>query len=150
MLLSFSWRRQNVYGRKIGRQKILQTAETVCRKVLSLYKGTFLGEEANESWVIAYQERLRSKFVRAVRRLGSHFEESRQWEKAVECYQKGLEADELAEEFYQHLMTSYLSSGRMAEAMAVYNRCQKVLQSTLGIPPSPTTEALYESIQRNH
>ncbi len=117
-------------------------------RAMSLYKGTFLREEANESWTITYQERLRSKFIRTVRRLGNHFESSGQWERAAECYQKGIEADELAEEFYQRLMTSYLSSGRRAEAIAVYNRCRKVLQSVLGISPSRGTEEIFKGIRK--
>ncbi len=124
--------------------------ERFAEKALSLYKGPFLGEEANESWIIAYQERLRSKFIRAVSKLGNHFERIGQWDRAVECYQKGVEADELAEEFYQRLMISYLSLGRKAEAMAIYNRCRKILQNALGIDPSPGTKALYETIPQNH
>jgi DNA-binding SARP family transcriptional activator len=114
---------------------------------LSLYKGTFLGEDANESWIITYQERLRSKFIRVVRKLGNHFERNGQWQKAVECYQKGLEADELTEEFYQRLMTSYLSLGRRAEALAVYNRCRRILQANLGIDPSPRTEEIFKALK---
>jgi DNA-binding SARP family transcriptional activator len=120
----------------------------LAERALSLYKGTFLGEEANETWIIAYQERLRSKFIRAVRRLGNHFEISGQWQRAVECYQKGLEVDELAEEFYQRLMASHLSLGRRAEAIAVYNRCRKVLQSTLGLDPSPKTEEILKALKQ--
>ncbi len=119
----------------------------LAEKALSLYRGTFLGEEANETWIITYQERLRSKFIRAVRRLGNHYEKRGQWERAMECYQKGLEADELAEEFYQRLMSSYLSLGRRAEAIAVYNRCGKILQSTLGIDPSSTTEKIFRVLK---
>ncbi|RPI99844.1 MAG: hypothetical protein EHM36_15440 [Deltaproteobacteria bacterium] len=125
-----------------GERDFSMGAVRLAEKALSLYKGTFLGEEANKSRIIAYQERLRSKLIRAVKRLGSHFEISGQWERAVESYQKGLEVDELAEEFYQQLMTSYISLGRRAEAIAVYNRCRKVLQSTLGIDPSPRTEEI--------
>lgn len=124
--------------------------ERFAEKALSLYKGPFLGEEASESWIIAYQERIRSKFIRAVSKLGNHFERIGQWDRAVECYQKGVEADELAEEFYQRLMISYLSLGRKAEAIAIYNRCRKILQNALGIDPSPGTKALYETIPQNH
>jgi DNA-binding SARP family transcriptional activator len=120
----------------------------LAEKALSFYKGTFLGEEANESWAIAYQERLRSKFIRAVRRLGNRFERNGEWEKAVECYQRGLEADELAEEFYQRLMASYLSVDRRAEAITAYNRCRKVLQSALCIDPSPRTEEIFKALIR--
>jgi DNA-binding SARP family transcriptional activator len=119
----------------------------LAEKALFLYRGTFLGEEANESWGMAYQERLRSKFIRGVKRLGGNFESDGQWEKAAGIYQKGLEADELAEEFYQRLMTSYHSWGRQAEAIAVYNRCRKVLQSCLGIDPSPRTEEIFKVLK---
>jgi len=122
-------------------------AVRLAEQAMSLYKGTFLGDEANEMWVIAYQERLRSKFIRVVKRLGAHFERNSQWEKAVECYQKGLDADELAEEFYQRLMTSHLSLDRRAEAIAVYNRCRKVLQAALGIDPSPRTEEMLRALK---
>ncbi len=132
---------QEAKGPSIGEVRLAERA-------LSLYKGTFLGQEANESWGIAYQERLRSKFIRAVKSLGGHFERNGQWERAVECYQRGLEVDELAEELYQRLMTSYLCWNRRAEAIAVYNRCRKVLQSILGIDPSPKTEEIYETIKR--
>ena len=119
----------------------------LAEKALFLYRGTFLGEEANESWGMAYQERLRSKFIRGVKRLGGNFESDGQWEKAAGIYQKGLEADELPEEFYQRLMTSYHSWGRRAEAIAVYNRCRKVLQSCLGIDPSPRTEEIFKVLK---
>lgn len=124
--------------------------ERLAEKALSLYNGPFLGEEANPPWSIAFQERLRSKFIRGVGNLGNHFERTRQWDRAVECYRKGLETDELAEEFYQRLMISYLSLGRKAEAIAVYNRCRKILQSALGVDPSPGTVAIYQAIQQNH
>ena len=75
MPLSSSWRRQNVLWEEDQKAKEILQMEAVrlTERALSLYKGTFLGEEANESWVIAYQERLRSKFIRAVRRLGQPF-----------------------------------------------------------------------------
>jgi LuxR family transcriptional regulator, maltose regulon positive regulatory protein len=119
----------------------------LAEKALSLYRGSFLGEEAMESWAVVCQERLRSKFIRAVRRLGNYFERTGQWERAAESYQKGLEADELAEEFYQRLMTSYLSLGRRAEAIGVYNRCRRVLQSVLGIDPSSGTEEILKILK---
>ncbi len=65
----------------------------------------------------------------------------------MECYQRGLEVDALAEEFYQRLMASYLSWGRRAEAIAVYRRCRKVLQSTLGLDPSPRTEEIFKVLK---
>ncbi len=131
----------------LWRKNLCGEAVELGEKALSLYQGAFLGEEAHEPWALVYQERLRSKFLRAVDRLGRQFEGDGQWERAVECYRRGLEVDELAEEFYQRLMTSYLSWGRRAEAIAIYNRCRRVLQSVLGIDPSPTTEAILRTVR---
>ena len=60
---------------------------------------------------LSCRERLRSKFLRLIVRVGGHWEQHLQWQKAVEVFQKGLEVDGLAEEFYQHLMLCYHRNG---------------------------------------
>jgi LuxR family transcriptional regulator, maltose regulon positive regulatory protein len=123
-------------------------AVELAENALSFYRGAFLGEEANESWIISYQERLRSKFIRAISQLGDHFEGTKQWERAIEWYQRGLEVDPLAEDFYQRLIACYHSSDRRAEGAATYHRCKKILQSTLGVDPSPKTEQIFNLLER--
>ncbi len=94
--------------------------------------------------MLSTRERLRSKFLRVIIKLGTYREQARQWESAAELFQKGLEIDPLTEEFYQHLMVCYQQLGRRSEALAVYNRCKSLLSATLGIAPSPQTENLYQ------
>ena len=113
-------------------------------KALGLYRGHFL---PGDSWALSYRERIRSKFLRLIMRVGGHWQQRLQWQKAVEVFQKGLEVDGLAEEFYRQLMACYQQLGQRAEALAVYNRCHTLLLSSLGIPPSRKTEALYQSIK---
>lgn len=121
--------------------KVKQTIQ-LAEKAIEIYKGPFLSGEADQPWTISYRERLRSKFLRIVRKVGLYWEDVGNYEKAVECYQKGLEVDDLAEEFYQRLMICYLELGRKAEALTVYNRCRNTLSMVLGVEPSPSTEAL--------
>jgi len=64
----------------------------------------------------------------------------------VECFQRGLEADDILEEFYQALMLLYLGVNRRTEALSVYTRCKKALFASLGVEPSPKTEAIRKSI----
>ncbi len=116
-------------------------------KSLSLYKGHYLPSDTAHPWVLSYRERLRSKFLRAIIKLGTHREQATRWESAAEVFQKGLEVDDCAEEFYQQLMVCYEQLGQRAEAIAVYNRCSALLSSTLGIAPSPRTEELYQAIK---
>jgi len=111
-----------------------------------MYKGSFLGQELEEPWAISMGEHLKSKFLESVIKLGNYWQRSKQWEKAEESYQKGLEIDDLTEEFYQGLMNCYQHLGQKAKALSVYNRCKRILSSTLEIEPSPKTETIYKSL----
>ena len=117
-------------------------------KALSLYRGNFLGGEKELPWLLSPRERLRSRFLRAVARAGALLEQAGQWEATIVQYRKALEIDDLAEEFYQRLMVCYSRQGRRADAVAVYERCRKILFLTIGVEPSAGTTALYEEILR--
>jgi DNA-binding SARP family transcriptional activator len=95
------------------------------------------------------RERLSRKFLRQIGRLGEHWEQAGKWAAAVECYERGLEVDDLAEEFYQRLIACYRRLGRRAEALAVYERCKKNLSALLGVAPSPETESLRQALRRS-
>jgi len=92
--------------------------------------------------MLSPRERLRAKVIRGIATLGGYWEACGEWETAAACYEKGLEVDDLAEEFYQHLMLCYQKLGRRAKALAVYQRCRTVLQAGLGLEPSADTKAL--------
>ncbi len=115
-------------------------------KAIGLYKGPFLPSDAGLQCIVSCRETLQNKMLRVLRATGRHYEQSSQWEKAAGCYAKGIETDNLAEEFYQRLMVCYKHLGRHADAVKAYKRCSSLLQSELGIAPSAETEAVYSSI----
>ena len=90
---------------------------------------------------------MKSKFTQLILRLCQYYELAGQWDKVVECCRKGLETDDLTEEFYQKLMTCYHQLGRDADAIKVYRRCCKTLNAVMGVEPSPETEAIYKRIK---
>lgn len=112
-----------------------------------LYKGALLPGDANEPWTVSPRERLRRRFLRCIIWLGRRREAAGEWQKAVACYQRGLEVDDICEEFYQRSMVCYQRMGRIAEALAVYERCRRVLPAVLGVKPSPNTLAVYRSLR---
>jgi LuxR family maltose regulon positive regulatory protein len=122
-------------------------AAYLAEKAIALYKGPFLVAEASHPWAVGVGERLRSKFLRAVGFLGRFLEGEGRWAEAVACYRRGLEVDDLAEEFYQRLMICHQRNGQVAEALAVYNRCSKTLSAVLGVAPSADTEAIADRIR---
>ncbi len=114
--------------------------------LLALYRGGFLQSEANVDWAWPLRERLRSRFVREVARCGQLLLQGARYEEAIALFERGLEADELAEEIYGLLLRCYQALGRRAEGLAVYERCRRILSSTLGVAPSPETAALGRSL----
>lgn len=142
---------QNVKSTSIhGSQKSAihnpQSAIKLLEKTLSLYRGPFLPADAGQPWTVSYRESLRSKYIRLVLILGDRLEEAGQRERSVECYQKGLDVDCLAEEFYQRLMLCYDRLGQQKEARDTYQRCRSVLSASLGLAPSGRTEEIYRSV----
>jgi DNA-binding SARP family transcriptional activator len=132
--------------------ELTDTEIALADKTIALYRGPFLAQDGDEAWTLAPRERLRSKFLRLVDKLAQHFAQSGHWEQAKTHYQKGLEVDPLAEEFYRQLMSCYVALNRPAEALALYERCQQTLRTTLGIIPSRETRALFDQVraaQRN-
>jgi DNA-binding SARP family transcriptional activator len=115
-------------------------------KAITLYKGHFLAEESEEPWMIPLRERLKSKFLDAILKLGECWEQEEAFENAIACYEKGLAIDNLEEIFYQRLMKCFYNLGHHAEAIKVYKQCKDALNEFLGIRPSYETEAIYKKI----
>jgi len=124
----------------------LSPAPRALERALSLYRGHFLSEDEDKPWTVSLRELLKRKFVQAVSKAGEHSENEKAWGKAIAAYERGLEVDDLAEEFYQRLMRCHLARGRRADALKVYNRCKRVFTANLGVEPSEETERLYRNI----
>jgi ATP/maltotriose-dependent transcriptional regulator MalT/DNA-binding SARP family transcriptional activator len=122
-------------------------ARALAERALGLYRGPFLGADNRDPWALSPRERLRRKFLRHVAALGQDREGRGDWRAAVAWYEQGLEVDDLAEEFYQRLMACHQRLGHRAEALAAYERCRRTLAATLGIAPSPETEALHRALR---
>jgi len=110
-----------------------------------LYRGPFLGRDARANWAIAQRERLQTKYLCLLSTLARRWETFGAWEQAAETYEKAIDVQPSAEEYYQRLILAYQQLGRTADIKAVYQRCRQTLQATLGRPPSPQTEALHDT-----
>ncbi|HMK50014.1 MAG TPA: BTAD domain-containing putative transcriptional regulator, partial [Thermodesulfovibrionales bacterium] len=115
----------------------------ISERAMRLYRGHFLSDEVEQQWVAAKRERLKSKFVRFVIDVGLCLERKDQWERAIQFYEKGLDVDDLTEEFYQRLIICYHKLGRSGQARETYSRCCKILSAVLGRQPSPLTSNIH-------
>ena len=123
-----------------------EAAFPLLEKAIGLYRGFFLGREMEEPWLLAAGERLRSKFLRGVEKLGSFWSKGGEWEKAREYYRKGLEVDGLAEEFCRGAMVCCRNLYLKAEGLSLYKSFEKRLKRDLGIEPAARTKAIRDSL----
>ena len=116
---------------------------------LRLYRGKFLSGEAEQAWPVLARERLQRKFVQLVARHAKALEQSGEHDAAEQAYLRGLDADNLIEQFYQGLMRCNLARGRSAEGMDVYRRMRELLSITLNVAPSQASQALFKTLQHS-
>jgi len=120
----------------------------LCEKAVRLYKGQFLPADTGQHWIAAKGELLKNRLLRLIMKTGRWYEQSGEWDHAIDLYLKGLDMDYLAEELYKQLIVCYLALDNRADAVKTYNRCRSLLKAELGIEPSAETEALHASIIR--
>jgi TolB-like protein/Flp pilus assembly protein TadD len=106
-----------------------------------LYGGAFLPGEFMLPPVVSARARLHSVFVRALVELGQRYELAGLTARAMDLYRRGLEIDGCAEEVARRLMQVCRGSGRAAEGVAAYRRCEAALQAQLGVQPSAATQS---------
>jgi two-component SAPR family response regulator len=114
--------------------------------LIRYYQGHFLSREQSFCWSVSLEERLRNRFIHAMLALGNFWEQQGLPTKAIVCYQKGIEVDDLVETFYQRLILCLDRVGRQPEAIASYRQCVHVLRVVLGLQPTEETQAIYHSV----
>jgi DNA-binding SARP family transcriptional activator len=117
---------------------------------LALYRGGFLPADDDDRTTITMRLRLRDLLSRTVDVLGQQLESAGKWDEALTCYRRGIDADELAEEFYQGVMRCHAATGRSAEGMATYRRLRQTLSVVLGMKPSGRTEQLVQLLREEN
>ncbi len=110
------------------------------------YQGHFLSREQSTCWSVSMEERLRNRYIHAMLALGHFWEQQGLPMKAIACYQKGIEVDDLVETFYQRLILCLARVGRQPEAIASYRQCVHVLGIVLSLQPTEETQAIYHSV----
>jgi DNA-binding SARP family transcriptional activator len=125
-------------------------ASEIAARLLSLYRGEFLASDRDEPWALRPRVRVRARFVRCLAQIGARLEASQRWNLAADCYRRGLEADDVAEEFYQGLMRCHRALAQPAQGIAVFERLRQTLSAALGLEPSPATQRLAQELQAQH
>jgi DNA-binding SARP family transcriptional activator len=112
-----------------------------------LMEGLSVGEAGFEQWLAAERERFRLLAGRIHARLMERAEQHGRYEEALTHGLKLLSFDPLQEHVHRALMRLYAAQGRLAAALAQYERCRRELSNQLGVRPEAETEDLARSIR---
>jgi DNA-binding SARP family transcriptional activator len=116
------------------------------RDAVALYRGDLL-EDCYDDWTLYERERLRERYLGALRRLLAHDIATQANDTALQTALRLVHADPLREEAHRDLMRLYYLLGREADALRAYEQCRKILDEELGVEPDPATISLYEEIR---
>lgn len=115
-------------------------------EAIACYQGDYYLDDRDLLWAVAEQERLLTRYLAALDRLGRIQIAQSRPEAAVECFQRLLERDSYREDAHCRLMLCYQQLGRRGEALRQYQVCAAILAQDLGLEPMPETQALYHRI----
>lgn len=115
------------------------------RAAAALYRGDYVAEEAEAEWVLGPRERLREAFLDASERVAELLASVDRPSEAVEVIERALLADPLREDLYLRLMRVHARAGNSARAIAVFERCRRVLRAH-GAEPGTTLARLRDEL----
>ena len=133
--------------RNASDEHVWSEALKLIQKAAELYKGPFLGGDANAPWAIPLNDRLRRRLLRQLIRVGQHWEEREDLYHAISVYEESLRIDPCAEDVCRRLMTAYHAVGRPSEILAAYQQCRDALAAKLGSTPSVGTDSLLSRLR---
>lgn len=115
--------------------------QALLERALGLYQGDFLqGEEAG--WAVIARERLRTRLMRGITRIGLSLEEAGLWPEATRLYDRVRELFPLEEDLCRRLLRIHIEQGEYVQATHLYGRCRELFVKVLGVLPSPGIVAL--------
>ncbi|MFZ1752422.1 MAG: BTAD domain-containing putative transcriptional regulator [Caldilineaceae bacterium] len=100
-----------------------------------------------DDWIIRERERLSALFAERMARALELLQSERRWHETIDWTERWIARGETPELAYRVLMIAHASLGNSSAALATYQRCTEALDRELGVPPSPETTALADSIR---
>jgi DNA-binding SARP family transcriptional activator len=118
------------------------------RAAIEFYTGDLL-EGSYDEWLIEERERLRDRYLSALRRLTSALADRAEYAEAIRLGRELARCAPLHEDTYRLLMRVHDATGDRAGAVRIYHECAATLQRELGVEPSAATRDAYAALTRS-
>lgn len=115
---------------------------------VSLYTGELL-EGIYEDWCLYDRERLKLRYVNALKKLVTYHEDAGSYDQGLIYGARMLAYDKTLERVHQQMMRLHWFAGDRNAALAQYKRCAQILREELDVVPMETTTQLYTQMLHN-
>lgn len=133
-------------GQREAREGRAENAFAPYRKASRLYRGVYL-EGCFMDWAVRTRETLEPKVMSCLAWLVEHAIEANNSLEALEHGNRMLELDPLNQQGYLLSMKAYLASGQGDKAISLFERCERLLKSELGLEPSIEMLQMYQQVR---
>lgn len=122
-------------------------------EAVSAYRGEFMegfslpDSAPFEEWLLVRREQYRRQMLEALRRLGLHYEEAGDAQRALRYTRRRLELEPWDEDAHRQAMRLLVAAGQRSQALAQFEACRRALAQELGVEPSRETVELARQIQ---
>jgi DNA-binding SARP family transcriptional activator len=116
--------------------------EILSVEMLSALSGDLLPDWYEDDWVVARREQYHHLRLHALEAMCERLTAARRYGEAVQAGLAAVRAEPLRETAHRALVKAHLAEGNRFEAARQYNSCRYLLQSELGLEPSPALRAL--------
>jgi predicted ATPase/DNA-binding SARP family transcriptional activator len=121
----------------------------VLEHAVSLYRGDFVADLADDEWAAIRREELRRAYQEAAILLSELLIEAGDYHRSEAHLRNLLDADPLLEQAHRGLMRCYAGLGEQGLAKKQFEEVVELLQAELGVEPSVETTDLYQSLLSN-
>jgi DNA-binding SARP family transcriptional activator len=122
-------------------------ARSLVEEALALYRGPYLPDETEQPGYIACRDQLRARLLRPLARIAREWEEAGKADLAIDCYLRCIDADEVWEACYRHLMRCYQRASNPIAALETFERLRTTLAARLKTEPAPETQAIQAGLK---
>ena len=119
------------------------------KTAVELYHGELMPGLRYEYWVEELRTNLQEKYLDIILKLSEKLYEKGEYIEALIYLKKGINEEPYREEYYNLAMKILTKTGRIYEAIAVYEKYKNMISNELGIEPSPEIIATYKKIKNS-
>lgn len=133
--------------KKLERKEIEpEEKESLCREILSCYKGNVSGRIASESWIVPKVTWYQIKYIEAVKSLSEILSHQNKWTEVEKICRQTVLIDSFDEDIHCWIILSLYGQGKYDETLEYYDQVNRYYYKNMGIRHSEKLRATFQKI----